>query len=110
MTTNQILNGYRNDDFTTYVFVSEDLGLTWNSLTQKFNENAANATISVMAMAANTNGNTSFDVLVKNSTATNGSDYTFSTTTITIPGGKDSTVVLTIPLTDDQIFEGDEKI
>lgn len=36
------LNGYRNDDFTTYVFVSEDLGLTWNSLTEKFNENAAN--------------------------------------------------------------------
>ena len=27
------LNGYRNDDFKVYVFVSEDLGKTWTSIT-----------------------------------------------------------------------------
>ncbi|SEP88408.1 VPS10 domain-containing protein [Flavobacterium urocaniciphilum] len=36
------LNGYRNDNFTTYAYVSEDLGSTWKLLTQNFNQNAAN--------------------------------------------------------------------
>ncbi|NHM02955.1 VPS10 domain-containing protein [Flavobacterium difficile] len=36
------LNGYRNDNFTTYVYVSEDLGTTWKALTENFNQNAAN--------------------------------------------------------------------
>ena len=36
------LNGYRNDNFTTYAFVSEDLGSTWKLLTQNFKQNAAN--------------------------------------------------------------------
>jgi plastocyanin len=74
------------------------------------NENATKATVSVMAMGANTNGSTSFDVVVKSGTATAGSDYTFSTTTITIPGSKDSTVAIEIPINDDSIFEGDENV
>lgn len=36
------LNGYRNDIFTTYAYVSEDLGTTWKLLTENFNQNAAN--------------------------------------------------------------------
>ena len=36
------LNGYRNDNFTTYAYVSEDLGSTWKLLTQSFKQNAAN--------------------------------------------------------------------
>lgn len=36
------LNGYRNDIFTTYAYVSEDLGSTWKLLTPTLNQNAAN--------------------------------------------------------------------
>jgi photosystem II stability/assembly factor-like uncharacterized protein len=36
------LNGYRNDNFTTYAYVSEDLGSNWKLLTENFNQNAAN--------------------------------------------------------------------
>lgn len=36
------LNGYRNDNFTTYAFVSEDLGANWTLLTENINQNAAN--------------------------------------------------------------------
>lgn len=36
------LNGYRNDNFTTYAFVSEDLGTNWTLLTENINQNAAN--------------------------------------------------------------------
>lgn len=36
------LNGYRNDNFTTYAYVSEDFGSTWKLLTHNFNQNAAN--------------------------------------------------------------------
>jgi hypothetical protein len=36
------LNGYRNDIFTTYAYVSEDLGTTWKLLTENFNQNAVN--------------------------------------------------------------------
>ena len=36
------LNGYRNDNFTTYAYVSEDLGVNWKLLTANLNQNAAN--------------------------------------------------------------------
>jgi photosystem II stability/assembly factor-like uncharacterized protein len=36
------LNGYRNDNFTTYAYVSEDFGATWKMLTENFKQNAAN--------------------------------------------------------------------
>lgn len=36
------LNGYRNDNFTTYAYASEDLGTTWKLLTENFKQNAAN--------------------------------------------------------------------
>jgi photosystem II stability/assembly factor-like uncharacterized protein len=36
------LNGYRNDNFITYAYVSEDLGLTWRLLTENLKQNAAN--------------------------------------------------------------------
>ncbi len=34
------LNGYRNDDFTTYVYVSEDYGVTWKSISNGSNHPA----------------------------------------------------------------------
>ncbi len=36
------LNGYRDDNFITYAYVSEDLGSTWKLLTENFKQNAAN--------------------------------------------------------------------
>lgn len=36
------LNGYRNDNFTTYAYVSEDLGANWTLLTENVHQNAAN--------------------------------------------------------------------
>jgi photosystem II stability/assembly factor-like uncharacterized protein len=38
------LNGYRNDDFKPYIFVSEDFGKTWSSI----NSNLPNAPINVV--------------------------------------------------------------
>ena len=34
------LNGYRNDDFATYVYVSEDYGTTWKSISNGYNHPA----------------------------------------------------------------------
>ncbi len=36
------LNGYRNDDFTPYVYVSEDFGLNWKSLGENLPHEAVN--------------------------------------------------------------------
>ena len=73
------------------------------------NENAGSANISIMTMGATSNAATSFDVVVKGGTAS-GSDYTYTTTTVTIPAGKDSTVVLHVPITNDLSVEADETV
>jgi photosystem II stability/assembly factor-like uncharacterized protein len=36
------LNGYRSDDFTPYVYVSEDKGTTWNSISSNISISAVN--------------------------------------------------------------------
>jgi hypothetical protein len=36
------LNGYRNDDFKTYVYVSEDFGTTWKSIKANLPESSVN--------------------------------------------------------------------
>ncbi len=73
------------------------------------NENAGNVTVQVMAMGANSNANsTTFDVVLKSNTATEGADFTYAKRTVTIPAFKDSTVSIVIPILDDLVFEGDE--
>ena len=39
------LNGYRNDDFTAYVFVSDDYGMTWKNISGNLSENSVNVII-----------------------------------------------------------------
>jgi photosystem II stability/assembly factor-like uncharacterized protein len=39
------LNGYRNDDFTTYVYVSNDFGQTWQSITNNLPSSPVNVII-----------------------------------------------------------------
>jgi photosystem II stability/assembly factor-like uncharacterized protein len=36
------LNGYRNDDFKAYIYVSEDYGSTWKSITNTIGQNPVN--------------------------------------------------------------------
>ncbi len=39
------LNGYRNDDFTTYVYMSEDYGQTWTSISNNIPKSPVNVII-----------------------------------------------------------------
>ena len=74
-------------------------------------ENSGTANISINVLGANSNPNpTSFQVVVKGGTATAASDYTFSTTTVTIPAFKDSTVNLKANILNDILVEGNETI
>lgn len=101
-----------NDSLLTIIIPQNDQPLVAHFINTSgnVNENAGTAAVSVMAMGATTNGATSFNVLVKGGSAVAGSDYTFTTQTVTIPGGKDSTVVFTIPVLNDNVFEIDETV
>lgn len=101
-----------NDSIITITIPTNDQPLVahFTAATVNANENAGTATVNVMAMGATTNGSTSFDVVVKGGTAVSGSDYTYSTQTITIPAGKDSTVAVNIALLNDNVFELNENI
>jgi plastocyanin len=101
-----------NDSLITITIPQNDQPLVAHfvNVAGNVNENAGTASVSVMAMGATTNGATSFNVLVKGGSAVAGSDYTFTTQTVTIPGGKDSTVVFTIPVLNDNVFEIDETV
>lgn len=108
--TNSALIG--SDSLATIIIATNDQPLMAHFVgaTANANENAGTINVSVMAMATTTTGSTSFDVVLKSSTATAGSDFNFSATTITIPGGKDSTVVLPINIINDTDVETDENI
>ena len=101
-----------NDSLLTIIIPQNDQPLVAHfvNVAGNVNENAGTAAVSVMAMGATTNGATSFDVLVKGGSAVAGSDYSFTTQTVTIPGGKDSTVVFNIPIVNDNVFEIDETV
>ena len=74
-------------------------------------ETAASAGVSINVLGASSNANaTTFQVVVKGGTATAGSDYTFSSTTVTIPAYKDSTVNLSAAILNDMLVEGNETI
>jgi hypothetical protein len=74
-------------------------------------ETAATAGVSINVLGASSNANaTTFQVVVKGGTATAGTDYTFNTTTVTIPAYKDSTINLSAAILNDMLVEGNETI
>lgn len=73
-------------------------------------ERAGTREIMVMAMAGNTSGNTSFDVVVKGGTATANTDYTVNAGTYTIPGGRDSMIAIIVNLVNDTEVESNEDL
>lgn len=108
--TNSALIG--SDSLQTIIIATNDQPLMAHFVgsSANVNENAGTINVSVMAMASTTSGSTSFDVVVKSSTATAGSDFNYSSTTVTIPGGKDSTVVLPVTIINDTDVETDENL
>ena len=79
--------------------------------TASVSETAASVGVSINVLGANSNPNpTTFQVVVKGGTATAGADYNFSTTTVTIPAYKDSTVNLSATMINDMLVEGNETI
>ncbi|MEN9370588.1 MAG: hypothetical protein RI952_1453, partial [Bacteroidota bacterium] len=74
-------------------------------------ENASTATVSINVLGASSNANaTTFDVVLKGGTATAGSDFTYTNTTVTIPAFKDTTINLTATILNDMLVEGNESI
>lgn len=76
---------------------------------QNVNENAGTATLTVGLTDANTSA-TSVDVVVKGGTATVGSDYTYSTQTVTFPANSTTAQTVTVTIVDDAVQENDETI
>jgi plastocyanin len=74
-------------------------------------ENAGTVNIDLMITNADANA-TSVDVSVDiSSTATNGTDYTFtSPTTVTFAGGSSANQMISVPIIDDMLTEGSETI
>jgi hypothetical protein len=80
-------------------------------ITSNVLETAATTGVSINVLGASSNPNpTTFEVVVKGGTATAGTDYTFSSTTVTIPAYKDSTVNLSAAILNDALVEGNETI
>lgn len=108
--TNSALIG--SDSLQTIIIATNDQPLTAHFVgtAANVNETAGSANLTIMAMASTTTGSTSFDVVVKSGSAARDTDYTYVNTTITIPGGKDSTIVLPVNIINDNIVETDETI
>jgi plastocyanin len=99
------------------------VGQTWASVTpmavlspsvkvnptqQVVNENVGNATLTFNITNPNASA-TSFDVVLKSGTATQGSDFTYaSTQTLTFPASSSTPVTLNIPIIDDTDQENNE--
>lgn len=108
--TNSALIG--SDSLQTIIIAANDqpLMVHFVGASSNISEKVAQASISIATMGAATTGSTSFDVMVKGGTATSASDYTFTGTTVTIPGGKDSIVVVKVNIINDNLVEGDETV
>ncbi len=81
--------------------------------TTSYNVNENGGSITLQVNIANPNNNsTSVDVVVLGaSTATAGSDFTFSSPqTITFPANSSDSITIVVPIIDDSIVEGTEKI
>lgn len=81
----------------------------FNPTSLTVNENAGTATVTVNITNANASA-TSATVLVKSGTATAGSDYTFSSQTVTFPANSSTAQTFTFPIIDDTNTEADETI
>lgn len=80
-----------------------------NPTTLSVNENAGTATVTLNITNPNATA-TSVDVKVKGGTASAGSDYTFTTQTVTFPANSTTAQSFTIPIIDDTAQESDETI
>lgn len=81
--------------------------------TTSFNigENGGSVTLQVNIANPNTNSTSVDLVVLNNSTATAGSDFTFtSPQTITFPANSSDSIIVTIPIIDDNIVENTESI
>ena len=81
----------------------------FNPTSLTVNENAGTATVTVNITNPDANP-TSATVLVKGGTATGGSDYTFTSQTVTFPANSSTAQTFTFPIIDDTNTEGDETI
>lgn len=101
-----------NDSIITITIPQNDQPLVahFMAASANVNENAGNATVTIMAMGATTTAPTSFDVVYKSGSATQGSDFNYTSTTVTVAAAEDSNVVINIPILDDTIFESDETV
>ncbi len=101
-----------NDSIITITIPQNDQPLVAHFMgaTANVNENAGQASVTIMAMGATTSAPTSFDVVYKSGSATQGSDFNYTSTTVTVAAAEDSNVVINIPILDDVIFESDETI
>jgi hypothetical protein len=74
-------------------------------------ENSGITNISIEVLGANSNSNTtSFDVVIKDGTASLGTDYVFNNINLSIPAYKDTIINLQLTLLNDNLFEGNESI
>lgn len=80
---------------------------------QNINENGGSVSVSVTLDNANANNSVSADIVlnVGSSSATEGADFTYSSTqTVTFPAGDNTTQSITIPILEDALTEGNETI
>lgn len=85
--------------------------LNFNGVGTTVNEGAGSATVEVSVMSPDPNNATSVDITVgAASTATQGTDFTFTPNTLTFPANSAGPLSITITITDDAIIEGNEEI
>ncbi len=102
-----------NDSILTITIPQNDqpVQAKFSPVTLNVLENASTATVSINVLGASSNANaTTFDVVLKGGTATAGSDFTYTNTTVTIPAFKDTTINLTATILNDMLVEGNESI
>lgn len=66
--------------------------------------------LDVTLMNPDANDSTEVDVVLLGGTATQGTDFTFANTSLLFPAGDTTPQTITIGLTDDLVFEGDETV
>lgn len=83
--------------------------ILFNPTTASVNEGAGTATVTVNITNPNASA-TSGTVVIKGGTASAGSDYTFTSQTVTFPASSTTAQTFTFPIIDDTNTEGDETI
>lgn len=73
-------------------------------------ETSTSYSIDVTLMNPDANDSTEVDVVLLGGTATQGMDFSFTNTTLLFPAGTNAPQTITITLTDDFVFEGNETV